>query len=167
MIRHASKRVSLLIGVLFVGCFSAPSSWGAEGEGHSGHGHLGLFVGVGEGDSGSSTNSAKAAGLVYEYKFGNGWDLGGAVEGLDVHGHSSTIGVVEAGYTLANGFRLFGGPGFELKSNPAHDKWLMRAGVNYEFHINDKWTLAPEVYFDAIENGASVWMVGFVLGYGL
>jgi len=107
----------------------APTYLYADSAADSAHSHLGPFVGAGREDTGSATHSANAAGLVYEYKLGNGWDFGGVLELLEAHTHTNTVAVLVVGYTFANGIRLFGGPGYEFKDNPSKDKWLLRAGV--------------------------------------
>ena len=155
----------LITGVVCFGLLSAVSSFGAESGGHSGHPHLGVFVGAGEEKFGDFTLNAKAIGLVYEYKFGNGWDIGGVLERLEVFNQTSTVAVVVAGHSFSTGIRLFGGPGYDFRSSPAEDVWLFRTGISYEFHLNKRWTLAPEAYVDFIENGAEVRMLGVVLGY--
>ena len=165
MNRYLSGEKGLITSVLFLGLLSGAPTLGADGGGHSGHSHLGLFVGAGEEEFGNFAFNAKAAGLVYEYKFGNGWDFGGVLERLDVQGNASTVAVLATGYSFSTGIRLFGGPGYDFKSGPAKDVWLFRTGLSYEFHLDKKWSLAPEAYVDFIDNGAKVWIGGVVLGY--
>jgi len=163
-----TRRTQILVAasIVSLSLLGNPENLSADAPAESGHSHLGLFVGAGTEDSGSATHSARAAGLVYEYKPGNGWDLGGVLELLEAHNHTNTVAVLVAGYTFANGVRLFGGPGYEFKDDPRKDKWLLRAGLGYEFHLSDRWTLSPEAYVDVLDNSDAVWIAGLVLGYG-
>ena len=138
----------------------------SENESHGGHSHIGIFAGVGEEQAKGHSHSAKGFGLVYEYKFPTHMDIGIVVERLEVDGHANTLAVIPFGYTFDSGFRLFAGPGYEFKGNPTKDKWLLRAGVAYEFELSERWTLSPEVFVDALENGTKVYVGGVVLGYG-
>ncbi len=165
MNRFLIGKKGLISSVLCFGLLSAIPSFGAESGEHSGHPHLGVFVGAGKEVFGNFSLDAKAVGLVYEYKFGNGWDLGGVLERLEVNDQTSTVAVVVAGHSFSTGIRLFAGPGYDFRSSPFEDVWLFRTGISYEFHLNKRWTLAPEAYIDFIENGAEVRMLGVVLGY--
>ena len=96
--------------LLSIGLVAVPAAYGAEqpaGLGHgdsahseSGHSHLAVFLGAGEEDIGDHQESAKAVGIVYEYRFRNGWDIGAALERLELDGHANTIALIPAGYTF-------------------------------------------------------------------
>lgn len=161
-----NSRSCIFALIISLGLLGAPTSLVADAAVESGHGHLGVFLGAGKEDTESATHTARAAGLVYEYKLGNGWDFGGVLERLDVHNHTNTVAVLVAGFSFSNGIRLFGGPGYEFKGDPRKDKWLLRAGLGYEFHLSDRWTLSPEAYVDVLDNSDAVWIAGLVLGYG-
>ena len=55
------------------------------------------------------------------------------------------------------------GPGYEFTDKK--DKFLVRIGAGYEFHLRGNWSIAPEFVFDYIENHTTVWMAGLALGY--
>jgi len=158
-----------------------PAAYGAEqptGSGHtesghtesghseSGHSHLAVFLGAGEEDIGGHREGANAIGIVYEYRFRSGWDVGVALERLEVDGHANTIALIPAGYHFSNGLRLFAAPGYLVASGSAKDKWLFRAGISYEIHISERWTMAPEVFKDFLEGGGDAWIAGVAIGYG-
>ena len=153
-----------------------PAVYGAEqptGSGHSdsghsesGHSHLAVFLGAGEEDIGGHQESAKAIGIIDEYRFRSGWDVGAALERLEVGGHANTIALIPAGYHFSNGLRLFAAPGHLFASGSAKDKWLFRAGISYEIHISERWTMAPEVFKDFLEGGGDAWIAGVAIGYG-
>jgi len=130
----------------------------------AGHSHLAAFVGAGEEDVGGHRESAEAFGIIYEYRFASGWDVGVALERLEVHGHTSTVAVIPVGYHLSSGLRLFAGPGRMFAGDSGEDKWLFRAGVSYEIHIGEHWAVAPEVFNDFLESGGNAWIAGVAIG---
>ena len=168
--------IRYVLVLLSIGLVTVPVAYGAEqpaGSGHgdsahseSGHSHLAVFLGAGEEDLEGHQESAKAVGIVYEHRFRSGWDIGTALERLEVGGHRNTIVLISGGYHFSNGLRLFGAPGHQFASGSAEDKWLFRVGISYEIHISERWTMAPEVFKDVLEGGGDTWMVGVAIGYG-
>ena len=142
------------------------SGHGESGHSESGHSHLALFLGAGEEDVKGHRDTAEAVGIVYEYRFRSGWDAGAALERLEVGGHANTVAVIPAGYHFSNGLRLFAGPGHVFARGPAKDKWLFRAGISYEIHISEHWTIAPEIFNDFLEGGGDTWIAGLAIGHG-
>ena len=102
----------------------------------------------------------------YAYRFPSRWDLGAALERLEVGRHANTVAVINGGYHFSNGLRLFAGPGYVLASDSGEDRWLFRAGIGYEIHIGERWTIAPEVFTDLLESGGDTWIAGLALGLG-
>lgn len=74
--------------------------------------------------------------------------------------------VIAAGRHFSNGLRLFAAPGYLLASGSAKDKWLFRAGISYEIHISERWTIAPEVFNDFLEGGGDTRVAGVAIGCG-
>ena len=144
----------------------ADSAHSESGHSESGHSHLAAFLGAGEEDIEGHQASAKAIGIIYEYRFPSGWDIGAVLERLEVDGHENTIALIPAGYHFSNGLRLFAAPGYLVASGSAKDKWLFRAGISYEIHISERWTMAPEVFKEFLEGGGDAWIAGVAIGYG-
>jgi len=142
------------------------SAHSESGHSESGHSHLAVFLGAGEEDIGGHQESAKAVGIVYEHRFSSGWDIGAALERLELDGHANTIALIPGGYHFSNGLRLFVAPGYQFASGSAKDKWLFRAGISYEIHISERRTMAPEVFKDFLEGGGDTWISGVAIGYG-
>ena len=162
-------RSNMLVALLVTCLAAAAPALGAD-PGHgdmTGHKHLALFLGVGEEDTASGQkHDAEAVGVEYEYRLNNEWGIGAVVERLDVHGKTNTVVVVPFSYHFGGGFRAFFGPGYEFKAVASKDKALARIGLGYEFHVNEHWTIAPEVLNDFIDGGYNTWLVGVAIGYG-
>ena len=58
---------------------------------------------------------------------------------------------------------FFRGPGYEFTEKK--DKFLIRAGVGYKFHLGGQWSLHPELMGDFIEGGIITWIGGIAIGY--
>ncbi len=133
----------------------------------AGHKHIALFLGTGKEDDGHShTHDADAIGLEFQYRLDAKWAIGAVLERVDVGSHTSTVLVVPFSRFFGDSVRVFGGPGYEFKPGARKDKALLRAGIGYEFELNEKWSLAPEAQVDLIEGGANTWLVGVAIGYG-
>ena len=168
--------IRYMVVLLSLGLVAVPAAHAAEkpaGSGHSdsahnesGHSHLAVFLGAGEEDIEGHQESAKAIGIVYEYRFPSGWDIGAALERLELDGHANTIALIPGGYHFSNGLRLLVAPGYQFASGSAKDKWLFRAGISYEIHISERWTMAPEVFKEFLQGGGDTWMAGVAIGYG-
>jgi len=144
----------------------AESGHSESGHSESGHSHLALFLGAGKEEVGDHRESAEAVGIIYEYRFPSRWGVGAALERLEVGAHANTVAVVAAGYHFSSGLRLFAGPGHVFASDSGEDRWLFRAGIGYEIHIGERWTIAPEVFTDLLESGGDTWIAGLALGLG-
>jgi hypothetical protein len=53
-----------------------------------------------------------------------------------------------------------------MEFTPKKDKWALRLGVGYIFHVSERWSLSPEIFLDLIETGENTWIAGLALGYG-
>jgi hypothetical protein len=152
---------------LVIGGLGTPSASAEEG-GHSaaGHKHIALFAGAGSEETPTKSHEAKALGLEFEYRLSDRWGIGATLESLDVHHRGNVVVVVPFSYHFGGGFRAFAGPGYELKQQERNDKGLLRIGIGYEIHLNERWTLAPEALVDILEGDGDTWLVGLALGYG-
>ena len=152
--------------VLFATILIFPIPAYAQEEGGAGDMHLGLFLGGGkeEGESGEK-HSAKALGLIFEYRLTELWGIGAAVERLDVHEEANHVVVVPVSYRFGGSFKAFAGPGYEFKAHGDEDKWILRLGLNYGFEINEKWGIAPEVVYDILEGHGNTWLAGIAIEY--
>ena len=129
------------------------------------HYHLSLFAGFGtESKAGSHDENGFALGIEWELRFSEKWGVGAVLEGLGQDTIRDYLVVVPVSFHPGGGWRLVAGPGMEF--TPKKDKWALRLGVGYEFHISEHWTLAPEAFLDLIETGENTWIAGLALGYG-
>ena len=46
------------------------------------------------------------------------------------------------------------------------EKAIFRLGASYEFHIGERFTIAPEAQVDFVEGGTNVYVFGFAFGIG-
>ena len=148
-----------------------PAAFAADDEhGAAGHKHIALFLGAGKEELPNGTeHDAKAVGFEFEYRLSDSWGIGAVVEALDVDYRGNTVVVVPVSFHFGGGFRAFAGPGYEFKENKRKDKGVFRVGFGYEFHINEHWTIAPEVLNDFLGDDGKhgdTWLVGVAIGYG-
>jgi hypothetical protein len=131
------------------------------------HHHVALFVGGGfERDKNDHEENGTSVGLVYEMQFSDKWGVGFAVESLSGSGtHRGTSVAVPVSYHANEKWRLFAGPGIE--SGDKHDKALARFGIAYEIPFHERWTASPEFIVDFIEGGATIYLLGISVGFGL
>lgn len=132
----------VLATALLVICFSFSAKAAEDGHGAAGHKHLAMFVGAGKEETPGHKHDATAIGFEFEYRLNDDWGVGAVVESLDVEHRGNVVLVVPFSYHFS-GFRAFAGPGYEIKQNIRKDKWLLRLGLGYEFHLNEHWTVAP------------------------
>jgi hypothetical protein len=153
-----------LLVALATGLITATSGALAE-EGHSlPHSHLALFVGAGQESHHGTSHSEKATGFEYEFRFEEKWGIGAVLESVQVNHHTNTVLVVPFSFHPGGNWRLFAGAGYEFTKKK--DKLLIRLGGGYEFHLNDHWTIAPEIVLDSVEGGANSYLLGIAIGYG-
>lgn len=151
---------------LFLLCFGAASAWAAgPGEAFSPHHHVAGFLGGGVETKadGREKEIGIALGVQYEYRFSQKWGVEGLVEFLGKDTLRDAIVAVPAVFHPADGWRLFAGPGFEFTDQK--DKALLRLGVGYAFHLNNHWSIAPELFSDFISGGAVTLVGGVSIGY--
>jgi hypothetical protein len=131
------------------------------------HHHVALFAGGGfERDKNDHEENGTSVGLVYEIQFSDKWGVGLAVESLSGSGtHRGTSVAVPVSYHANEKWRLFAGPGIESGDN--HDKALARFGIAYEIPFHERWTASPEFIVDFIEGGATIYLLGISVGFGL
>ena len=143
--------------------------------------HLALFLGAGIEEKKDHDEDTFAVGLEYEYRFSNRWGIGGAYETLGEDSIRNHVLVLPISLHPGKGWRLFFGPGYEWhddsQADKSHDssgqagehkhkdKFLLRLGAGYEFHVGGHWSLAPELIVDALENGDTTWLTGVAIGY--
>ena len=46
------------------------------------------------------------------------------------------------------------------------DSFLLRLGMKYEFSLSDRWTIAPEMYYDFLDHGRRKGVIAIALGFG-
>ena len=129
------------------------------------HHHLAGFLGGGAETTrgGREREIGIAAGIQYEYRFHQQWGVGGLFELLGQDTLRNAIVAVPVSWHPSNNWRLFVGPGYEFTDKK--DKALLRVGVGYEIHVNDRWTVAPEIFADFIDDGARTLVGGVAFGY--
>lgn len=127
--------------------------------------HIALFAGYAtESKPPKDDVNGFALGLEYVYRFHSSWGIGGVIEGLGQDTIRNVLVVVPVSWHPVAGLRLVAGPGMEF--TPKKDKWALRIGAGYNFHLSDHWSLSPELFLDLIETGENTWVAGLALGYG-
>ena len=135
----------------------------AEDAHASTHNHMALFLGAGEEKGHGNSHSASAIGLEFEKRYHDEWGIGAVLESVTVHGHTNTVIVVPLSYHLDENWRLLLGPGYEFTDGK--NRALMRIGAGYQWHIADKWSVAPEILLDFIDGGSKTYLLGIAIGY--
>jgi hypothetical protein len=129
------------------------------------HHHLALFAGyANESKTGHDDHNGYALGLEYELRLHKHWGIGGVMEFLGQDTIRNALVVVPVSFRPIGGLRFIAGPGMEFSDTK--DKWALRLGVGYGFHVSDHWTIAPEIFLDLVETGERTWVGGLALGYG-
>jgi hypothetical protein len=54
------------------------------------------------------------------------------------------------------------GPGIELEPNANY--WLIRTGLEYEFHLTHHWDLAPSLFYDSRQGEYDTWTIALGVG---
>lgn len=136
----------------------------AAGEIHE-H-HLGAFFGYGfESREGREDEDGFAFGAEYIYRFDPVLAVGGVVEGIGQDVVRDAVTVALASVYPTRDWRLFFGPGLEL-TDDGKIKYVVRLGTGYDIHIDERWSISPEVYLDLVESGSNLWLFGATIGYG-
>lgn len=127
--------------------------------------HLGVFAGVGIEKEHGHSESGYALGLEYEFRFNERWGLGVDLERLfgDETDRSEVV-AVPLSFHPNEHWRLFFGPGYEFHDKK--DKFLIRAGVAYEWELKSGWSLSPEIIADFLDGGAKTYVAGIAIGHG-
>ncbi len=128
------------------------------------HHHLAFFAGLGvESKPGREDEPGFALGGEYELRFHKNWGVGGVVEFLGQDTVRNLVLMFPVSLHPGGAWRFMLGPGVEF--TPSKDKFAVRLGVGYEFHLPSHWSLAPEFFVDLIETGENTWVTGVALGY--
>lgn len=152
--------------LLMLGLFGSAAHATEEEQHHEfPHHHLAVFVGGGfERDDSGHQENGRAIGVVYEVQFREKWGIGAAIEELSGDDfHRSWALAIPLSYHPNERWRFFAGPGLETGEK---DKFLMRAGIGYEFSLSERWTASPEFLVDFVEGGAKTYLLGVAIGYG-
>jgi len=130
--------------------------------------------------AGGSHNTEKDGGTIgadYEYRFHRRL---GALASFEYVGGDfrEDVYVFTAAWHPWKGLRLIAGPGFdrELKRKEEtehlaeaehHSKYraLFWTGAAWEFHVNEHWTVGPEIAVDVLK-GEKVFVYGINIGWG-
>lgn len=148
-------------------CLACVTAHGAgPGEEFAPHHHVAGFLGAGleTKRDGREKEIGIALGLEYEYRFDPRWGVGGIFEALGKDTLRDVVVVVPFSFHPGGPWRVFFGPGYEFTEKK--DKALLRVGVGYEFHLDEHWTIAPELLGDFISGGAVTVLGGIAIGYG-
>ncbi|HMO38158.1 MAG TPA: hypothetical protein PKC76_04705 [Saprospiraceae bacterium] len=69
---------------------------------------------------------------------------------------------LDALYRLPNGLVFQVGPGYEIERNESF--LLLRAGIEYEWHLGHHWDIAPAFFYDTRAKANDTWTIA--LGFG-
>lgn len=134
----------------------ASASWAGEAEGHR-HA-IALFTGVSDGEE-----QDLSLGLEYEFRPVDLFGVGLIAEHTPGAHHDGAT--VAAGALFAHpwrGLRITAGAGTE--SEPHHgDEFLLRAGMAYEFHLEESLLLTPSFGVDFVD-GEEILVYGISFG---
>ena len=159
----------MVVSLIMLGFFASGSASSNEEVNHHEypHHHVALFVGGGfERDKDNHEENGTAVALIYEMQFSDRWGAGLAVEALSGDGTKrSSVLAVPVSYHPNENWRLFAGPGMEFGDE--HDKFLARIGIAYEIPFHDRWSASPEFVVDFVEGGATTYILGIAIGFGL
>jgi len=155
-----TRCIGLSAALLMLAAFAPASVSAGEKIPHS---HIAVSAGWALERKKEKDEEAFTLGIDYEYRATELWGFGGTAEWLgdDVVRNFTVVGLVSL--HPAGGLRVFTGPGIEFTDKK--DKAMLRLGVGYEFHLNERWSLAPEFFGDFIENGERTYVGAIALGY--
>jgi hypothetical protein len=159
--RKKSRRYWIpLITVLLISVWLRPA--GAEDQ-HSVHEefhrhHMGLLLG----NTQEGHENGFTIGADYEYRLTKLVGLGGVAEYIGGDFDSFVLSGLFFIHPY-RGLRFVLGPGFENRDSD--NKFFLRAGVGYRFHVGDAWTIAPELNVDFFERDEAL-VYGVSIGRG-
>ena len=152
-----TRRISVSAAVLLI-VSTHPQMLLAEGTHHPHH------LAVAGGFARHHSKNTNFLGLEYEYRLNDRWGIGGFYEqtfnGFDIE----ALGLIGT-YHPSSGWKVLGGIGSEGKLDSNKSKWLLRAGVGYDFPVGDT-TVTPLLAIDWIEDNSSVAYLGVAVGFG-
>ena len=118
-------------------------------------------VGFSMGNTHEGGEDGFTVGIKYEYRFSETNGVGGLIEYSSGELDSWVIAVPLFIHPY-KGLRLLGAIGFEERNNDT--EFLFRAGIGYEFGLNDRWNIIPEFNFDFVD-GDEKYGYGVVFSY--
>ena len=141
-----------------------------EKEGHRFHRHhVALTVGNTQTDG---SENGLTVGVDYGYRFNRWLGLGGIAEytggdfkhllflaGASLHPYKNWVLVAAGGTEVHKDHD-------DHEENNLERDWVIRTGVNYQFPVSDRWTIAPEVNIDFSEQ-ETLFVYGIAVGFGL
>lgn len=79
----------------------------------------------------------------------------------DLERHKALILALQAGYKITSHLGVFVGGGLEIESHK--NLAVVRLGTEYDFHLQNNWSIAPSLFFDLKEE-YSTYTVGVAIG---
>ena len=122
-----------------------------------------LVVSVGNTQEGFSEHGF-SIGADYEYRFNQLFGLGGMVEyaGGDFE---HWLGFVTMFFHPTERWEIILAPGTEIKKGTRDRNFIFRTGVAYQFHLGERYSIAPEFFVDFSEN-ETLFVYGIAFGIG-
>lgn len=170
----ASATALVTLALLTLGpagpCFAEDPEHGHEHGGaqhhHSSHGfhphHLALFVGVTEAEHHHETEREATFGIDYEYRFNEHFGLGGLVDYAGGDIDATVVAVALFIHPFAQA-KILIAPGLEI--HDGYEEELLRAGVGWDFHLGESFTLTPTFAIDFVD-GEEIKVYGINFGWG-
>jgi len=140
---------------------------GEPGEGHHHKNHVAVFVGSTEAEEhhGEKGDPDFTIGFDYERRL-NSWFGAGALVDLVVEGKREylvgPLFILHAGKSA----KFFAAPCYQKVHETGHHDFVFRTGFSWDFHLGEKYTIFPAVYYDfAEEQDFLVLGLGFGRGF--
>lgn len=119
------------------------------------------------------TGETERIGLEYEYiwtnpqsAFTERWGVGGMIE-FDRPPIDSLFIAAQFAYHPVPQARLVVAPAYNLgRGDEGKDSWALRVGMVWEFEVGERFSIAPEIFFDVLEAGDRAAVLAVALGYG-
>ncbi len=154
--------------VLACGLLAAPYALADETAGHGAKNHLAFIIGHAEEEqSDGHHESGSVLGIDYIRHLNHRWGLGATFE-VETFGNNHKrhgILAVPVSFFPGGNWRLFAAPGVEFSEPWKPEKGILRLGAGYEFHLGERFSLAPEAQVDFVEGGTTVYV--FALAFGI